>query len=46
VKAYNERGAVLACAYVTERLMPRVAYIDHGSRSDPIIPGELDRGYI
>jgi anaerobic selenocysteine-containing dehydrogenase len=31
-------------AYVTERLMPSVAYMDHGSRWDPIIPGKLDRG--
>jgi molybdopterin guanine dinucleotide-containing S/N-oxide reductase-like protein len=44
VKAYNERGTVLAGAYVTERIMPGVAYIDHGSRSDPIDPGKLDRG--
>jgi trimethylamine-N-oxide reductase (cytochrome c) len=44
VKAYNERGAVLGGAYVTERLMPGVAYMDHGSRCDWIIPGELDRG--
>ena len=44
VKIYNERGTVLGGAYVTERLMPRVAYMDHGSRWDPIIPGELDRG--
>ncbi len=44
VKIYNERGIVLAGAYVTERLMPQVCYIDHGSRLDPIIPGWLDRG--
>jgi trimethylamine-N-oxide reductase (cytochrome c) len=44
VKVYNERGVVLGGAYVTERLMPRVAYMDHGSRWDPIIPGKLDRG--
>jgi anaerobic selenocysteine-containing dehydrogenase len=44
VKLYNDRGAVLGGAYVTERLMPGVAYIDHGARLDPIIPGELDRG--
>ncbi len=44
VKIYNERGTVLGGAYVTERLMPRVAYMDHGSRWDPIIPGRLDRG--
>ena len=24
--------------------MPGVAYVDHGSRSDFIVPGELDRG--
>ena len=44
VKIFNERGIVLAGAYVTERMMDRVCYIDHGSRLDPIIPGEVDRG--
>jgi anaerobic selenocysteine-containing dehydrogenase len=44
VKVFNERGAILAGAYVTERLMNGVVYIDHGARYDPIIPGELDRG--
>ncbi len=44
VKIYNERGIVLGGAYVTERLMPGVAYIDHGARVDSIIPGKLDRG--
>ena len=44
VKVYNERGSVLGGAYVTERLMPGVAYMDHGARCDWIIPGELDRG--
>ncbi|MBP1707503.1 MAG: molybdopterin oxidoreductase [Chloroflexi bacterium] len=44
VKVFNERGAVLGGAYVTERLMPGAVYIDHGSRYDPIVPGELDRG--
>jgi trimethylamine-N-oxide reductase (cytochrome c) len=44
VKVYNERGAVLGGAYVTERLMPGVVYIDHGARCDWIIPGEIDRG--
>jgi len=44
VKVYNERGAVLGGAYVTERIMPGVVYQDHGARYDPIIPGELDRG--
>ena len=44
VKVYNERGIVLCGAYVTERVMPGIAYVDHGSRLDPIIPGWLDRG--
>jgi trimethylamine-N-oxide reductase (cytochrome c) len=44
VKVYNERGAVLVGAYVTERIMPGVVYIDHGARYDPIVPGVLDRG--
>ena len=44
VKIYNERGTVLGGAYVTERLMPGVVYMDHGARYDPIVPGELDRG--
>jgi trimethylamine-N-oxide reductase (cytochrome c) len=44
VKVYNERGVVLCGAYVTERLIPQVCYVDHGSRLDPIIPGWLDRG--
>ena len=44
VKAYNERGAVLGGAYVTERLMPGVVYMDHGARCDWIIPTKLDRG--
>lgn len=44
VNIFNERGGVLAGAYVTERIMPGVVYIDHGARYDPIIPGELDRG--
>jgi trimethylamine-N-oxide reductase (cytochrome c) len=44
VRVFNERGAVLLAAYVTERIMPGVFYVDHGSRYDPIVPGELDRG--
>lgn len=44
VKIYNERGAVLGRAYVTERIMPGVVYMDHGARYGPIIPGELNRG--
>jgi anaerobic selenocysteine-containing dehydrogenase len=44
VKVFNERGAVLGGAYVTERIMEGTVYMDHGARYDPIIPGELDRG--
>jgi anaerobic selenocysteine-containing dehydrogenase len=44
VKAFNERGATLVGAYVTERIMPGVIYVDHGARWDPIVVGELDRG--
>ena len=44
VKIFNERGVVLGGAYVTERIMPGVVYMDHGARYDPIVPGELDRG--
>jgi trimethylamine-N-oxide reductase (cytochrome c) len=44
VKIFNERGIVLCAAYVTERLIPGVVYVDHGARLDPIIPGWLDRG--
>ncbi len=44
VRVYNERGGVLGGAYVTERIMPGVVYMDHGARYDPIVPGELDRG--
>jgi nitrate reductase alpha subunit len=44
VKAFNERGIVLCGAYVTERIKPGVVYVDHGSRSDHIAPGKIDRG--
>ena len=44
VKIYNERGGVLGGAFVTERIMPGVISTDHGSKYDPIVPGELDRG--
>jgi hypothetical protein len=44
VKVFNERGIVLAGAYVTERLRPGVAYMDHGARHDPIKTGEIERG--
>jgi anaerobic selenocysteine-containing dehydrogenase len=38
VNISNERGQVLCGAYVTERIMPGVIYVDHGSRYDPIVP--------
>ncbi len=44
VKVFNERGIVLCGAYVTERLMANVAYVDHGARCDWIKMGEIDRG--
>ena len=44
MEVYNERGGVLVGAYVTERIIPGVVSIDHGSRYDPIVPGKLDRG--
>lgn len=44
MKVYNDRGGVLVGAYITERIMPGVIYVDHGARYDPIVPGELDRG--
>jgi molybdopterin guanine dinucleotide-containing S/N-oxide reductase-like protein len=43
-RVFNERGAVLVGARVWERIMPGVAYVDHGARADFIVPGELDRG--
>ncbi|MCL5734642.1 MAG: molybdopterin-dependent oxidoreductase [Actinobacteria bacterium] len=44
VKVFNERGGVLGGARVWERIVPGAAYMDHGSRYDPIVPGVLDRG--
>jgi len=44
VSIYNERGVVLAGAYVTERIIPGAVGIDHGAKYDPIVPGEIDRG--
>jgi molybdopterin guanine dinucleotide-containing S/N-oxide reductase-like protein len=40
----NERGAVLAGAYVTERIIPGAVSMDHGAKYDPIVPDALDRG--
>ncbi len=44
VSIFNDRGIVLAGAYVTERIMPGVVGIDHGAKWDPIEPGLIDRG--
>ena len=44
VSIYNERGAVLCGAYVTERIMRGAVSSDHGASYDPVVPGELDRG--
>jgi trimethylamine-N-oxide reductase (cytochrome c) len=44
VSLYNERGVVLAGAYVTERVIPGAVGMDHGAKYDPIVPGEIDRG--
>jgi molybdopterin guanine dinucleotide-containing S/N-oxide reductase-like protein len=43
VKIYNERGAVLGGAYVTERMIAGALSQDHGARGDPITD-RLDRG--
>jgi trimethylamine-N-oxide reductase (cytochrome c) len=37
VKVYNDRGIELGGAYVTERIMPGAAYMDHGARLDMIV---------
>jgi len=44
VKVFNERGIVLCGAFVSERVMQGAVSIDHGARTDFIIPGVLDRG--
>ncbi|MDH4291765.1 MAG: molybdopterin-dependent oxidoreductase, partial [Dehalococcoidia bacterium] len=44
VKVFNERGIVLCGALVWERIREGVAYVDHGARYDPVIPGRVDRG--
>jgi len=44
VRVYNERGSVLCGALVFERVMQGAVSIDHGARTDYIIPGKLDRG--
>ena len=48
VKIFNDRGAVLCIAQVTERIRPRVAHSYYGSgKYDPLEPGNpnsIDRG--
>ena len=44
VQVFNERGIVLAGAYVTERIMPGVVSMEHGAKYDPVLPGKIDRG--
>ena len=44
IEIFNDRGRLLAGAWVTERVRSGIVYIDHGARWDPIVPGELDRG--
>ena len=46
VSIFNERGTVLAGAFVTQRIMPGAVGIDHGAKYDPIVPGEIDRGGV
>ena len=46
ISIFNERGTVLAGAYVTQRIMPGAVGIDHGAKYDPIVPGEIDRGGV
>jgi molybdopterin guanine dinucleotide-containing S/N-oxide reductase-like protein len=43
VKLFNDRGAVLGGAYITERIIPGAVSQDHGARHDPITD-RLDRG--
>ena len=43
-KVFNERGTVLVGARVWERIMPGVAYVDHGARADFIVPGRARQG--
>ncbi len=48
VKVYNDRGAVLCCAHVTERIKPGTVHsYEAGSNYDPLEPGKagsIDRG--
>jgi trimethylamine-N-oxide reductase (cytochrome c) len=47
VMAFNDKGKLLAGAYVTERIKPGVVRIFYGAfwqPEDPRVPGSLDRG--
>jgi molybdopterin guanine dinucleotide-containing S/N-oxide reductase-like protein len=44
VAIHNERGVVLAGAYVTQRIRQGVVGIDHGAKYDPVEVGAIDRG--
>jgi len=45
VMVYNDRGATLRAAYVTEGIIPGAVGVNHGSRFDPIsIEPLIDRG--
>jgi trimethylamine-N-oxide reductase (cytochrome c) len=45
VMVYNDLGAVLGGAYVTERIVPGSVYMDHGARLDLIsLNPRIDRG--
>jgi molybdopterin guanine dinucleotide-containing S/N-oxide reductase-like protein len=44
VKVYNERGAVIFAAHVTERMMPGVVRVPNGANYTPVEIGKLERG--
>ncbi len=44
VRVYNQRGSILAGAYVTERIIPGVLEIDKARGIDYIVTDEVDRG--
>jgi trimethylamine-N-oxide reductase (cytochrome c) len=44
VRVYNERGAVIFAAHVTERMMPGVVRVPNGANYNPIEVGKLDKG--
>jgi molybdopterin guanine dinucleotide-containing S/N-oxide reductase-like protein len=44
VRVYNERGAVIFAAHVTERMMPGIVRVPNGANYNPIEIGKLDKG--